>query len=1135
MTSFFCNRVFDKGELKRLIHWFLISQGAPKTLQMVDQLKSLGFHYATQAGISLGIEDLKIPPIKTRLLLNAEDEVNKNDIRFDRAQVTAVERSQKVIDIWNTTNELLKDEVVHHFRSTDLLNPVYMMAFSGARGNISQVRQLVGMRGLMSDPQGEIIDLPIKSNFREGLTVTEYIISCYGARKGLVDTALKTANSGYLTRRLVDVAQAVIVNEVNCNTLDGLVVNNLLDRTKVVLSREKRLIGRVLAEDVYDLHTRKIIGFKNQDISPHFARKLNQVKAASISVRSPLTCQTSQHVCQLCYGWSLAQGQLVDLGEAVGIIAAQSIGEPGTQLTMRTFHTGGVFSGQVVERVYAPHTGIISYNIPNSIKGKTGLISSKTSSSQKGKSGLISYKTNSSQKGKSGLISYKTNLIQKAKTRTIFGQEVLFWTEDIEVFIKSDKNETTVLCLPPYTLLFTNPNEKVYSKQIIAEYSTLEQIQQKVDDPNAVMAIKEVSSDITGQAYFQFLPKLEKPLGALTGNVGNQGSGLLWVLGSQIKAFSSFKQSLVQKGDFIHPSKGEVSKNKVLVNKSESLVTDSSFKHNVLSNGFLYKESSLYKPNNYSLLWSPIGTKSTPFSSEFGYLLEDFEQSNYSKMEKYLNGKSNRSYNLRNKLSTRRKLNALSSSSVRFFKSTFETKCTSENRVLFSSYCSSKEYNLYSSTSRLVDTFPSWFYRPKQNKKVLRVKELKNQFLKNYSINRPYEKILDDISFNEAVFSTWYESLNSFSFRKLVPFSTNQSGGKFTLEQTCSHFFIPAGTPLVQSVFKSGDQLKQNELGLFQQKKHDLSEVVCLNPNGQVLLKEKLDQVRLSLNPQLNQISFVKTGSLVLKGDSIAKGIKSTHSGIVIQSTKDLIILRTGRPYRTSTSSSIVVSNNSIVLKGKTLFSLAYKKSKTGDIVQGLPKIEELLEARRTKDLQPIVNNPHDRLKRQFTYEQLYLNTENALKKSLLDIQQFLVDGVQSVYQSQGVDISDKHVEIIVKQMTSKVFIEDGGQTPFLHGDLVDLYQLKKINDKAANKGEKVAKYEPIILGITKASLKAESFISAASFQETTRVLTQAAIQGKFDYFMGLKENVVVGQLIPAGTGFLRTNGSALFQPSSSN
>ena len=1091
MTSFFCNRVFDKGELKRLIHWFLISQGAPNTLQMVDQLKSLGFHYATKAGLSLGIEDLKIPPIKSRLLRNAEEEVNQNEIRFDRGNVTAVERSQKVIDIWNTTNELLKDEVVHHFRKTDLLNPVYMMAFSGARGNISQVRQLVGMRGLMSDPQGEIIDLPIKSNFREGLTVTEYIISCYGARKGLVDTALKTANSGYLTRRLVDVAQSVIVNEVNCNTPDGIVVADLLDRNKVVLSREKRLVGRVLAHNVHNTNTGRIIGLKNQDISPHFARKLIQVKSTPISVRSPLTCQTSQHVCQLCYGWSLAHGQLVDLGEAVGIIAAQSIGEPGTQLTMRTFHTGGVFSGEVAERVYAPHTGIISYDISNSV--------------------------------------------QKRKTRTIFGQEVLFFTEEIKVVITDNlvnedgTTKRTALSLPPYTLLFTKPNQKVYSKQIIAEYSSLEQILQKVDDPNAVVAIKEVVSDITGQAYFQFLRKQVKDKNQEqsfnVSTVRAQGNGLLWVLGSQIKTFSSLKQSLIRKGDFILPAKVEVAKSIDLVKEMEGLIDDSFFKYIVLSDGFVYKESSLYIANQYSLLWSPVSTKKIHFSSEFGYLPEDFYQSNYSKMNKQFNWNYTFGSNQKKRISTRRKLNAIHLVSTRFFKSTWEAKFTLETKFLFSSYCTSKEYDLDADASVLIDTFPSWFYRPKQNNNSANpscVKQLKNQFLKNYSITKSYERIVDDIRFNEAVFLIWYEALNSFSFRKVVPFHSNLLASKFNPEETCSNFFVGADSPLVRSVSKSDDRLKQIQLDILQEKKCDLNEVVCFNPNGQVLLKEKTDQVRFVLAAT----SFVKTGSLVLKGDSIAKGVKSTHSGIVIQSTKDLVILRIGRPYRTSNSSPIIISNNSIVLKGKTLFSLAYKKSKTGDIVQGLPKIEELLEARRTKDLQPILNNPHDRLKKQFAYKQLSLTPENALKKSLLDIQQFLVDGVQSVYQSQGVDISDKHVEIIVKQMTSKVFIEDGGQTPFLHGDLVDLYQLKKINDETANKGQNVAKYEPIILGITKASLKAESFISAASFQETTRVLTQAAIQGKFDYFMGLKENVVVGQLIPAGTGFLRTNGS---------
>ena len=212
--------------MKRLIAWFLVTNGSVQTTKMVGKLKTLGFHYATHAGISIGLEDLKIPPAKKLLLAYANKEISQTEQRFLRGKISAVERSQTLIDVWNATSEVIKEEIVEYFKQTDLLNPVYMMAFSGARGNLSQVRQLVGMRGLMSDPQGEIIELPIKSNFREGLTVTEYIISCYGARKGLVDTALKTANSGYLTRRLVDVAQAIIIKEIEIHFIKIKIIIN---------------------------------------------------------------------------------------------------------------------------------------------------------------------------------------------------------------------------------------------------------------------------------------------------------------------------------------------------------------------------------------------------------------------------------------------------------------------------------------------------------------------------------------------------------------------------------------------------------------------------------------------------------------------------------------------------------------------------------------------------------------------------------------------------------------------------------------------------------------------------------------------------------------------------------------------
>src|SRR6056300_652332 len=243
----FTNKVIDKKQLKKLMSWAFSNYGTGRSSYMADRLKELGFYYATKAGISLSVEDLKVPPTKRDLLNKTNEEIKFTEQKYQRGEITTVERFQKVIDTWNTASESLKDEVIKYFKETDPLNPVYMMAFSGARGNISQVRQLVGMRGLMADPQGQIIDLPIKSNFREGLTTTEYLMSCYGARKGIVDTALRTANSGYLTRRLVDVAQHVMISSLDCQTEDGLTMLPMFEGTKLLLSLKDRILGRALA------------------------------------------------------------------------------------------------------------------------------------------------------------------------------------------------------------------------------------------------------------------------------------------------------------------------------------------------------------------------------------------------------------------------------------------------------------------------------------------------------------------------------------------------------------------------------------------------------------------------------------------------------------------------------------------------------------------------------------------------------------------------------------------------------------------------------------------------------------------------------------------------------------------------
>ena len=463
----FLNRSFDKKELKQLIHWSINYYGVSHTLDWVEQLKFLGFHFATQAGISIGVDDLKIPPMKKSLLLYSNREMYLQKDDFLKGQMTAVQYFQSHLDVWNTVSELLKDEALQYFRKTDLINPIYLMTFSGARGNISQVRQLVGMRGLMTNSQGDIIEIPITSNFREGLTVTEYLISCYGARKGLVDVALRTANAGYLTRRLIDVAHPIVIMESTCQTNHGIQVSALInEEDQIQLSLEDRLLGRLVAktmihknhqtalvkqDDLIDFHLvqklaeissfgspmsefdnleSRLFRSLNKKLSPQFLQQTKSnlstfqsndcesptLETKFLEVKSPLTCESLKSVCQYCYGWTLDHGRFVQAGEAVGILAAQSIGEPGTQLTLRTFHTGGIYSGKIKDRLYSPCDGVISYDL-----------------------------TFIQQKRWSGKLTFITTQEEKI---TIHKETIL---------------------VPPSTILYAAPNTKVFKKQMIGE------------------------------------------------------------------------------------------------------------------------------------------------------------------------------------------------------------------------------------------------------------------------------------------------------------------------------------------------------------------------------------------------------------------------------------------------------------------------------------------------------------------------------------------------------------------------------------------------------------------------------------------------------------------------------------------
>jgi hypothetical protein len=500
----FFNLSFDKGRIKTLVSWFLKTYGQKKTIQLVENLKNIGFEYATKAGISLGIEDLKISPNKAVLIAEAEKQTYEVITQYKRAQITGVERFQRLIDTWHRTSENLKQEVINYFEMTDLLNPVYMMAFSGARGNISQVRQLVGMRGLMADPKGQILDFPIRSNFREGLTLTEYLISSYGARKGIVDTALRTANAGYLTRRLVDVAQHVIVSHYDCGTTKGILISDMKEGTKIIYSLQNRLIGRVLAQDIYSSTTK--IASKNQEISSELASKIAKV-SSKVLIRSALTCETRKLICQLCYGWSLGQGKLVSIGDAVGVIAAQSIGEPGTQLTMRTFHTGGVFSSDVNDQILGPYEGLIHYSffIPGTLVRTP--------------QGKIAFLTKA--EGSFIIKSYPQNS---------------FETEQKTKFFK----------IPPYTLLFCKHNERVDFKQVVAQLCSSSTQNKQRDD-----AEQSIQTELQGQVYMDNLTLIEQTNDYGDTNQQSWNWGYIWILSGKIYEIPVDSYIFPQFGDFV--------------------------------------------------------------------------------------------------------------------------------------------------------------------------------------------------------------------------------------------------------------------------------------------------------------------------------------------------------------------------------------------------------------------------------------------------------------------------------------------------------------------------------------------------------------------------------------------------------
>jgi DNA-directed RNA polymerase subunit beta' len=1220
----FYNYTVDKNRLKKLMAWTFQHHGSARCAQMADDLKDLGFRFATRAGISISIDDLTIPPAKRSMLESAEQEIRVTEQRYAKGEITEVERFQKVIDTWNSTSEALKDEVVRNFRETDPLNSVYMMAFSGARGNMSQVRQLVGMRGLMANPQGEIIDLPIKTNFREGLTVTEYVISSYGARKGLVDTALRTADSGYLTRRLVDVSQDVIVREQDCGTKAFITVSPMTDGDRILIPLSDRLFGRILAEDI--VVDGEVIAKRNDFVDAEMSLKLEKL-VDRVKVRSPLTCEAVRSCCQLCYGWSLAHGHMVDMGEAVGIIAAQSIGEPGTQLTMRTFHTGGVFTGEVVRQVKANFDGTIRFGEGLSTR----------------------------------------------RIRTRHGEEREQVEVNAEFTLVPDHKKTQPVSygVTPSSLLFVEDGEKVVKDQLIAEVANAK-LQRSTE-----RATKDVTTNLAGEVLFsQLVPEEKTDRQGNTTRIAQRG-GLLWVLSGDVYNLPPGAEPVVKNGDQVEvgtvlaetklvsnsggvvrlePNSREIDivTASVLLDQATVRVESSGGREQFIiytadGQRFLLKTTPGTKVQNHAIVAELIDDR---YHTQSGGLIQ------YGGIEVSKGGRK-QGYEI-----------TKGGTILWIPEETHEVnKDISLLLVEDGQYVEAGEEvvkDIYAQSSGVVEVI--------QKNDILREMIIKPGKLyldldpemikiETGQVLNAGTQITPEIVVDELRMAEWVETTEGYGLllRPVQEFtvsdepdvlsqgSINALGGRQIQLRSVQRIFFKDGervksvdgTQLVstQLVLEMSSEesdlmthlaadieLKPSEDGDSQRLQLVMLETLVLRrdtesdplggniqtrvlvhdnqeiPPGAVIarteiqckeagqirgIKSGLEAIRRILivrDADLMSISTeqkpkVKVGDLVIAEEEIAPGVQAPYSAQVVQiegKGEYSVTLRQARPYRVSAGAILHIDDGDLVQRGDNLVLLVFDRTKTGDIIQGLPRIEELLEGRKPKEAcilarkpgvcqveyweddsvdikiieddgtvseyplltnqsllvtdgqrvetaHPLTDgpaNPHEILEIFFNYHVDDLGVYEASLRGLQKAQIFLVDQVQSVYQSQGIDISDKHIEVIVRQMTSKVRLDDGGDTTMLPGELVELRQVEQVNEAMSITGGATARYTPVLLGITKASLNTDSFISAASFQETTRVLTEAAIEGKSDWLRGLKENVIIGRLIPAGTGY---------------
>ncbi|MBR6098640.1 DNA-directed RNA polymerase subunit beta'' [bacterium] len=1229
-TLDFINKQMDKKALNQFLSQMYLEFGGATTAELANSLKNLGYKYATKSGTTISIADLQVPDVKKKLLKEAEVEIEKSTSRYLKGEITEVERYTKVIDTWSETTAKLTSSVVDNF---DRLNPVYMMAFSGARGNLSQVSQLVGMRGLMADAQGQIIDLPIKANFKEGLSVTEYIISSYGARKGLVDTALKTADSGYLTRRLVDVAQDVIIRADDCHTDKFINMKPIKDGDTIIVPLIDRLLGRTVAQDILDESGNVIVTngttLDRKDIRKISRLNQDKLNEEGLKVRSGLTCGLEYGICQKCYGWAMTTQKLVDIGEAIGIIAAQSIGEPGTQLTMRTFHTGGVFKGSgAMKAVEAAIAGEVISNV-------------------------------------------KTK-----ELRTRHGDVVRVSNYEADIEIKGAK-KTEKYHIPAGSTIFFENGMKVDKGFKLATY---EPVSQGDGSRLTEKATKDITTDLSGEVIFEDFVADEKK--DRQGNISRTTNkqGIIWVLGGDVYNLPGGSKVLVKDGQAVKSGEklaetittsehgGEVRFGEDLVvedvkfegKKIKKIVQGKEITIVIAS---LTPENATFEQTKKEQIWTVNSTGEkyivkapvdTPVENGMiiAELIDDECAVTSSGEIRYVDVEVDE-----NQIITKpgsvvfipEEIHQISKdASLKMVENgTFVTAGTEVVKDVYCHIDGIVEFKEYNDIIHEITVRPGEIHSL-PNVGALKVDEgevvkkgtviADGIKVKETSIVTIMDSSMDDIAIDDldeeldASLNLDEDSISNQPIQILVRpvqvLKVDQKNVSIKFNTTDNLIDI---VPVTQLQYKDGARVRNldgstiTRTSMVLQMQGYLSHLKGMveldsNNNLRIVVLENIiirreqesnSKLASSLQTELlvkdgevieaktpiakTQVLSVNEGvasihddeaesrrllltsesyerkvkisgkATVKKGDFVKfeqelsdKGDKASTSGQVIAVNKGEVVIRKGRPYLVSPGTMLLVELGALVLRGDMIASLVYERQKTGDIVQGLPRVEELLEGRKPKDCAILAEedgvaeidtdedlprlflvNDNGRTEIKYAIDaNIIVNNKEKIKKGQPltsgplnphDVirlcgpeaaQQYLVDEVQRVYRSQGVEIADKHVEIIVRQMTKKVKVVDAGDTKLLPGELVEVQVFEKENAEVEKNGGTLATCEYMLLGITKASLNTESFISAASFQETTRILTEAAVDGKKDMLRGLKENVIIGRLIPAGTGF---------------